>query len=177
MQRRLFLAGGVAGLIFGTRPTGGLVLNDPPVNGLKKSVLNVGDAAGSGRATNVQSIHLWEMNLEEDDKVRFYFRLTNTGDRQVRIFHCQPWFVNNWVRKEEFGPFGKVTQRDFFKSGTAPEGWRANNDSNAFYCLINIDGRWDIMEPSQGSNDDNTAHMEWENPQQVRFEVRSYDRR
>jgi len=177
MQRRLFLAGGVASVIGVTSSVRLFAVDNPPVSDLKQSELTVGDAAPGGSLSNIQRIRLWEMNLEEDDNVRFYFRLTNTASRQVRIVHCQPWAANSWVRREIFGPFGQVNALDFYKAGWPAPGWRADNDSNAFYCLINNNGRWDVMQPSQGSNDNNTAHMEWENPQQVRFEVRSHDMR
>jgi hypothetical protein len=121
-----------------------------------------------------------EMNLEEDDKVRFHFRVTNTQATNIRIFHCQPWAANSWVRREAFGPFGAVNAHDFFKAGTQPGGWRADNDSNAFYAEANVNGVWQPMgqlTEIRTTPDGKRAHMEWHQPHEVRFEVWATDTR
>jgi len=178
MERRRFLAGAIVG-VFGVTPSARLLAaNDPPVNDWKQSNLTVGDPAAGGGLSNIQRINVWEMNLEEDDDVRFYFRLTNNGPREVRLVHCQPWAADSWARKEVLGPFGTVNAHDFHKSGWAPNGWRADNDSNAFYFLIKNGDRWDVVQGrTKGWGDRNTAHMEWYEPQEIRFEVRSIDKR
>ena len=121
------------------------------------------------------------MNLEEDDKVRFHFRVTNIGGNKVRIFHCQPWAADSWVRKDLFGPFLSVNAHDFYKAGTqADGGWRADNDSNAFYAEVNIGGNWQRMRgltQIRASADAKVAHMEWRQPQELRFEVWAVDNR
>ena len=179
MERRRFITGLGAGMLSVTPSVRIFAADDPPVNDRKESDLTIGDPAPGGGLSNIQRIHVWEMNLEEDDKLWFYFRVTNTGPREVRLVHCQPWASDSWARKEVMGPFGTVTRRDFYKAGTASQGgWRADNDSNAFYFLINNGGRWEVMQGrTKGWGDRNTAHLEWYDPQEVRFEVRSIDRR
>jgi hypothetical protein len=179
MERRHFLATSIASVL-GLRHSARIfAADDPPVADWKESDLIIGDPAPGGGLSNIQRIHLWEMNLEEDDQVRFYFRITNTGPREVRVVHCQPWAADSWARKEILGPFGTVTQHDFHKAGWAAQGgWRADNDSNAFYLLVNNGGHWEpVQGRTRGWGDRNTAHLEWYEPQEVRFEVRSTDRR
>src|SRR5690349_16808753 len=101
--------------VLAATPSFGAYAKDPPNKDLKESDLPIGDPAPGGGLSNLQRLHVWEMNLEEDDKVRFYFRLTNTGPRSVRLVHCQPWAADSWARKEVLGPFGNVNAFDFTK--------------------------------------------------------------
>jgi hypothetical protein len=129
------------------------------------------------------NVDVGEMNLEEDDKVLFHFRITNTGDNRVRIAHCKPHAANSWERRDpqRLGPFAKVNAQDFYRPGTqAGGGWRADNDSNAFYAEVEINGAWQQMRQLTQvrlSPDAKIAHMEWHQPHEVRFEVWAVDRR
>jgi hypothetical protein len=157
--------------------------NDPCINSVRAETLSIiGDPADGGGLNNqVPNVVVCEMNFEEDDKVLFHFRVTNTGDNQIRIFHCQPWAGNSWARKETFGPFPKVNALDFYKVGTqAHGGWRADNDSNAFYAEVNVGGNWQRMGRLTNLNlggGAKVAHMEWHQPPEVRFEVWAVDNR
>ena len=161
------------------------LLNDPCMNNVRaETIAFIGDAGPGGGLTGVnRNVPVCEMNLEEDDEVLFHFVVTNTGSNPVVVFHCQPWAANSFVRRESFGPFATVNNFLFFKGGTAPLGWRADNDSNAFYAVVNVGGAWQRMAgPNQVrlSGDAKVAHMEWQHPQGggvVRFEVRAVDTR
>ena len=182
MRRRSFLTTLGAGAFAVSRSVR-LLANDPCLSKLRgETISTIGDpATGGGLSGQVHNVGVCEMNLEEDDKVRFHFRVTNTGDNQVRIFHCQPWAADSWARKEVFGPFPKVNARDFYKAGTqAAGGWRADNDSNAFYAEVNVGGTWQRMgglTQVRPSADAKIGHMEWHQPHEVRFEVWALDTR
>jgi hypothetical protein len=167
-----------------------LFANDPPLNDLKKSDLAIWSYDNGHTETNPPLVvPAWEMNCEEDDKVLFYFRLSNHGAKRVRIVHIQPWVFDathmkaTWKVVEYLQPIAPGQTQDFFKPNTqAAGGWRADNDSNAF--LLQSDRgseRWDLVPPDNlhdGWMDiqKTVAHMEWHNPE-IHFEVRSVDRR
>jgi hypothetical protein len=181
MERRTFLVGTAAGLVAATRSLR-LAANDPCISKLRADNLPViGDPRpGGGLNNQTINVDVCEMNFEEDDKVLFHFRVTNTGTNNIRIFHCQPWAANSWARKETFGPFTAVSAHDFYKAGTQPRGWRADNDSNAFYAEVNVGGTWKRMTgltQIRLSPDVRVAHMEWHQPHEVRFEVWAVDTR
>jgi len=183
MNRRSFLAGAVAVGFATPRSLHVFSVNDPCISNLRADNLpTVGDKNDGGNLDNIiTNVDVCEMNLEEDDKVLFHFRVTNTRNNQIQIFHCQPHSANSSKRVERFGPFGRVTRHDFFKAGTRDQGgWRADNDSNAFYAEVKIGGNWQRMgqlTQIRSSTDDKVAHMEWHQPHEVRFEVRAVDNR
>jgi hypothetical protein len=181
MNRRRFLSGAAAGVFVASRSLR-IFANDPCITHLRPENLPViGDPRdGGGLNAQTPNVDVCQMDLEEDDDVLFHFRVTNTGSNQVRIFHCQPWAANSWARKETFGPFATVNAKDFFKSGTQPRGWRADNDSNAFYAEANVGGTWTRMSgltQVRLAPDAKIAHMEWHQPHEVRFEVWAVDTR
>jgi hypothetical protein len=181
MNRRSFVIGAAAGVLAISKGVR-LAAHDPCISALRAdNIPTIGDPNGSGGLTNIMTnVGVCEMNLEQDDKVLFHFRVTNTRANNIRIVHCQPWAANSWVRKERLGPFGEVNAHDFFKAGTQPGGWRANNDSNAFYAEVNINGVWQSMgqlREIRATGDARRAHMEWHSPHEVRFEVWATDTR
>lgn len=188
MKRRNFLIGCLAGLGTIARSTR-VFANDPPLNDLKRSELLIGTTNGTVPIVPPIKVVTWEMNFEEDDKVLFFFRLSNAGSRNVRIIHIQPWmsdpqhFQALWKIVETLPSIGPGQTKDFYKAGTqAAGGWRADNDSNGF--LVQIEkgsGIWDTIPVESAQNGwtdikQTVAHMEWHNPE-IHFEVRSIDRR
>lgn len=181
MNRRSFLIRTAAGVIVVSRPLR-LAAADPCIKNLRAdNIPTIGDAYGSGSLTNnITNVDVVEMDLEEDDKVLFHFRVTNTRASNIRIVHCQPHAANSWARRETFGPFAAVNGHDFYKAGTAPRGWRARNDSNAFYAEAHVNGVWQRMSQIREvrtTPDARRAHMEWHHPHEVRFEVWATDTR
>ena len=157
-----------------------LLANDPCLNTLKHSDLDIGTNDNHGHLVNAFHTTGWEMNFEEDDEVHFSYVVTNPGPKQIRVIHCKPFTYGPWQIIENFPPVGVVSDHAL----NPPLGWRADNDSN--YFVVEIETTPGNFTPLNSNAPNSTgnlnpqqtvAHMEWSSPQHVVLEVRAKDTR
>jgi hypothetical protein len=168
MERRIFLFGGIAGLI---SMRSRLAVDDPFLKDLRKERRGVGHAIPGVKLQPEFDVTGWQLNIEEDDHTLFDFVITNYGPKDVRVAHCQPFTTGPWVILERLSVGGVVINKEI------KHRWRCCNASNFFFIEINTSGSiWTPIgaENSKGALSDRkeVAHIAWFEPQEVRFEIR-----
>jgi hypothetical protein len=166
MKRRTFVLGGVAGLV--SLPAWA---DDPFLKDLKRERKSVGHQIPGGGLSPDFDVTGWELNVEEDDHTLFDFIITNSGPKNVRLAHCQPFTFGPWEIIERLPAVGVVSGKEIKHS------WRCCNDSNFFFIEINSTGTtWTPVDIGNGSgvisSDNRVLHIEWHQPQEVHFEIR-----